>query len=211
MTTDSGVLRGKELAIELRKSRDELERQAREIEELNTQIKLHEESASGKDDVTKELYKELNYYKSIACLTDMTGSGITIEISDPTETVEMGTKLSIVDYPEFILRLISIVNSAGAEAIAINEQRISSYTEIERAQNHLEINGTSVNAPLTIHVLGEKDTLMSALTIKNGIVDLLRNYSYGVILTASDELTVPRVRHAAEFIYSKPSGNDESR
>ena len=82
-----------------------------------------------------------------------------------------------------ILQTISVLNAAEAEAISINDQRYTAFTEIEKAGNHIEINGVSIGAPIIIKAIGDPETLESALAIKRGIVWTLEYYDYNVHLT----------------------------
>ena len=104
----------------------------------------------------------------------------------------------------FILQIVSILNAAGAEAVSINDQRYTAFTEIERAGNHIEINGVSNSSPIIIKSIGNPDTLESALAIKRGIVWTLRSYDYIVHLTQDKNISIPRYRKVKDFIYAVP-------
>lgn len=199
--TDEGVLRARELALELKKATEERERQKEEIEKLNNAIQQYEKEHMDTDDTTKFLYSELEYYRKLACLTEVEGKGIIININD---SIESERKISsIVDNPEIILRIVSVLNSSGAEAISINEQRMSSYSGIERAGNFLEINGVSITSPITIKAMGDKDTMIPALNIKTGVIDSLRNYHFDVVISEHDSIVIEKIDIINDFKYAE--------
>lgn len=205
--TDEGVLRSKELALELKKMTEERDSQRAEIEKLNNLIQEYESEFMDTDDATKLLYSEIERYKKLACLTELNGKGVIINIVD---AYDADRKISsIIDNPEIILRLISVLNSAGAEAISINGQRISAYTEVERAGYFLEINGVSVSSPIIIKAIGDKDTIIPALNIKTGVIDSLRNYHFDVTISEEDNVSVEKLDVPKDFKFAESVNNEK--
>ena len=91
----------------------------------------------------------------MAGYVDLQGPGVIIEIYDPPVDVQYGIEYSIVDDIDLILQTISVLNAAQAEAISINDQRYTAYTEIVRAGDHIEVNGVSINSPIVIKAIGD--------------------------------------------------------
>jgi len=91
----------------------------------------------------------------LAGYVDLQGPGVIIEIYDPPVDVQYGIEYSIVDDIDLILQTISVLNAAQAEAISINDQRYTAYTEIVRAGDHIEVNGVSINSPIVIKAIGD--------------------------------------------------------
>lgn len=199
--TPEGVLRSKELAIELKKVREERDNQRAEIEKLNNLIMDYESRYKNRDDKTKILYDEIEKFKKLAGLTDVSGKGIILTINDVSE---INTKLSsILDNPEIILRIISVLNSSGAEAISINGQRVSAYTEVEKAGHFLQVNGVNISSPIIIKAIGDKDTVIPALNIKTGVIDILRNYKFDVVVSEDDNVIVEKINLPKDFKYAE--------
>lgn len=202
-----GVLptqRSQQLALELKKLQSERESQVNRILELESKIEKYEKGESEKNIYTENLYKDAMKYRMLAGYQEVEGSGIILEINDPPVDLQFGDSYSIVDELDLILQIISVLNAADAEAISINDQRYTSYTEIVRAGNHIEINGVSTNSPITIKAIGNPDTLESALAIKMGVVWQLRKLDYLVHLTQDNNVVIPKYRNIKDFIYSSP-------
>lgn len=196
--------RAQELANELRKAQTEMEAQLRHIQEIETKIEQYEKGGIENDIYAENLYKDAMKYRMLSGYTDLKGQGIVLEINDPPVDIQFGEGFSIVDELDLILQVVSVLNAAEAEAISINDQRYTAFTEIVRAGNHIEINGVSTGSPIIIKAIGNPDTLESALSIKWGIVWQLRSYDYIVHLTQNNEVEIPRYRRVKDFIYASP-------
>lgn len=202
-----GVLptqRAQTLATELKKVQSDKENLLNRVNELETRIEQYEKSEVDKNIYAENLYKDTMKYRMLAGYVDLEGEGIILEINDPPVDLQYGMGYTIVDELDLILQIISILNAADAEAISINDQRYTSFTEIVRAGNHIEINGVSNSSPIVIKAIGNPDTLTSAVSIKHGIIWELRNLDYLVHVRQDDSLLIPRYRRIKEFIYSKP-------
>lgn len=198
---DGGTLRAKELAELLKKSREERDRQKEEIQELNKKLYDYETRLKSKDNPNNKLYDEIEKLKIISGLSDVKGRGIELRISVPSN-VSSVTEDIIADNPETLLKLISSLNAADAEAISINGQRITSTTEIERAGNFLQINGVAVASPYIVKVIGDSDTLKSALKIKSGIIDTLNSLGLVVDLTAKEDVEVEKLQKMPDIHFT---------
>ncbi len=204
-TVGEGVLptqRAQQLATDLKKAQNERELLLKTVEELEVKIKQFEMGEVDKSKYAENLYNETMKYRMLAGYLDLEGPGIIVEISDPPIDYEFGYGYSIIDELELVLQVISVLNASDAEAISINEHRYTSFTEIEKAGDHIVINGVSTDAPIVIKAIGKSDTLESALNIKGGIVSLLRSYDYLVQVYQEKNVIIPKSRKTKEFIYS---------
>lgn len=196
--------RAQQLAVELKKAQSEKESQSNRIEELESKIQQYEKGGVDNNIYAENLYKDTMKYRMLAGYVDLLGPGVVLEINDPPVDIQFGDGYSIVDELDLILQIISVLNAAEAEAISINDQRYTAFTEIVRAGNHIEINGVSTSSPIIIKAVGNPDTLESALAIKRGIVWQLRSYDYIVHLTQDKNVSIPKFRKIKEFIYASP-------
>lgn len=89
--------------------------------------------------------------------------------------------------------LLNELRNAGAEAIAIDGQRVVYNTAIGAAADQPTVNGVPVSAPLRIDALGASDVLERALARKGGMLAYLKTaYPRATIeLTPKSELTLP--------------------
>lgn len=200
--------RAKELADLLKKSQEERDRQKEEIQELNKKLYEYENKLKTKDNSNSELYDEIEKLKIIAGLTDVKGRGIELKISVPSNVSNV-TEDVIADNPETLLKLISALNAADAEAISINGQRITSTSEVERAGNFLQINGVAIASPYIVKAIGDSDTLKSALKIKSGVVDTLNALGLVVDLTVKEDVEVEKLQKMPDIHFTTEVKTDE--
>lgn len=206
-TVGEGILptqRAQQLAIELKKVQEERDAALKALNEAESKIAQYERGEADNNVYVENLYNDLEKYRALAGYVDLQGPGVIVEIQDPPVDVQYGIEYSIVDDIDLILQTISVLNAAQAEAISINDQRYTAYTEIVRAGDHIEVNGVSINSPIVIKAIGDPETLESALSIKRGIVWTLRFYDYTVNLVKDDNIIIPKYRKLVEFVYSQP-------
>lgn len=201
------VQRAQQLAMELKKAQSDREAQINRIEELETKIKQYEKGEVDKSIYAENLYNDTMKYRMLAGYSELEGPGIIMEINDPIGDLQYGVGYSIIGDLELILQIISVLNAADAEAISINDQRYTAFTEIEKAGNHIEINGVSTNTPIVIKAIGNSQTLESALTLKGGIVQEIRDWDYLVQINQEVNVTIPKYRRSKEFIFASPVEN----
>lgn len=206
-TVGEGIIpaqRAQQLAVELQKVQSDKEGLQGRVSELESRIEQYEKSEVDKNVYAENLYNDAMRYRMLAGYVDLEGEGIVLEINDPPVDLQFGEGYSIVEEYDLVLEVISILNSADAEAISINDQRYTGYTEIVRAGNHIVINGVSISSPIIIKAIGNPSTLESALSIKHGKVWELRYLDYIVHLSQDKNISIPRYRKVKEFIYALP-------
>ena len=62
--------------------------------------------------------------------------------------------------------------------------------------------GRRYAAPYVIFAIGNPDTLYSALTMRNGVVDVLSQWGITVKVTASDLLLIPKYSGTVDYQYA---------
>ncbi|KPU28318.1 division initiation protein [Caloranaerobacter sp. TR13] len=211
-TVGNGILPTKsaqQLALELKKLKDEKEKLLEELNSLESKVKQYEKNAAEENVYIKNLMKELQKYRMFGGYEPVKGPGIIVVVNDPPIEVQFGDDTSIiVNNYDFLLEIISNLNAAGAEAISVNEQRYTGFTEIVPAGNHLEINGVSYGPPFIIKAIGEPKILESALRLKGGVVWYMENlFNLDVQIKEEKNIEIPRYTRLNEFKYAKPIDN----
>ncbi|WP_069650165.1 DUF881 domain-containing protein [Caloranaerobacter ferrireducens] len=212
-TVGNGILPTKsaqQLALELKKLKDEKEKLLEELNSLEFKVKQYEKNAAEENVYIKNLMKELQKYRMFGGYEPVKGPGIIVIVNDPPIEVQFGDDTSIiVNNYDFLLEIISNLNAAGAEAISVNEQRYTGFTEIVPAGNHLEINGVSYGPPFIIKAIGEPKILESALRLKGGVIWYMENlFNLDVQIKEEKNIEIPRYTRINEFKYAKPIDND---
>ncbi|MCX7970993.1 MAG: DUF881 domain-containing protein [Negativicutes bacterium] len=179
---------------ETEKERDSLLQQIRDLREK-----------SGEEAMQVELQNAMRD----AGLTRLRGPGITLTIDDSKRPAKPGENSNLfVVHDDDILRIINELWAAGAEAIAINDQRIVAQTEVRCAGPTLVVNGSRYAPPFEIRAIGDKKTLESAVKMRGGIADSLAVWGIEVNVTPSDNIEIPAFRGAWRFNHSQVVGED---
>lgn len=207
-TSTGGVVssqKARQLSAELKRLKDKRENLQEELGILENKIKAYEESQASSSTVTKNLKEDIQRYEILAGYTDVMGPGIevVIDASQPGQDEQMLT----YNY-EMLLSLINKLNAAGAEAIAVNDERIVASTEIHLsadAGDNIVINDKPVKAPYYIKAIGNADTLEAALNMRYGIVWEIRQYTgLKVDVKKADVVEISRYGNKIEFKYAQP-------
>ncbi len=198
-----------ELAYELRQVEEEKEKLLLELDEIEDKLREYEESTSIENSYIKNLIEELNKYKLMAGIIDVEGEGIILTIDNPSADTQFNDQTNNLIYNyEYLLLIISNLNAAGAEAISINGQRYTSYTEIVPVGSHLNINGVSFVPPFEIKVIGNRQTLQSVINFKGGVVWEMQNLNYKIDIELKDNIKIERYMKPINFKYAEPINED---
>lgn len=171
MTTSK---KGEQLAIELKSLKEKEQELNSEVDEIRKNISKYNDI----EDKTNNglISSELEKYEMLAGYTDVSGKGVEIKIKTNEETLGDDASKNIMYNYDLLLSMINKLNSAQANAITVNGERIVANTYIYLKSDKLYINETAINAPLVIKAIGDPDTLASALKIKYGIVWEIETY-----------------------------------
>lgn len=174
------------------------------ILELEEKDRILEEYRKAEtDEETVELLKlELVKAQQDAGLTNVRGTGLTILMED--SLADFGSGIDLNNYlvhDEDILKVVNELKSAGAEAISVNDQRIISMSEIRCAGTTIFINGERIGAPFTIKAIGDPVVLESAMTMRGGNVDILKEWGIRFTITRESDIVVPKYNKSVSSKY----------
>lgn len=173
-----------------------LEKKESELENLRLQASNSSDSASG-------LSTKLDLYNTLLGYTDVKGTGIVINLNDGDKNILKGPASDHLVHNSDLVQVVNALKNAGAEAISINGQRITSKTGIECIGNVININNQKVGAPFVIKAIGPTIQLYSALTMEGGYLELLEGYGLQVTVEKFEKNTIqiPKYEGTYKFEY----------
>ncbi len=195
--------RAQELAAQLSTLEKEKKSLNTEINDLKSKIDEYENQFSQDNKIVKDLQKNTQEAKMLSGQTAVKGRGIVITL-DYTPLEEGDNLDPFLMYPEYLLLLVNELNSSGAEAISINDQRIISTSEVRLAGNHIVINGQKFSHPFVFKVIGNSQTMESAIQLKGGIVELLNSAYIQVNIKREEKVVIPKYEGVIDYEYAKP-------
>ena len=128
----------------------------KQLESLQAKLEETRKQAVANDDNDLQNATELNENKNILGQTEVSGSGIVLKLDDNRE-VDSSQVLNVSNllvHEGDLLKIVTELFNAGADAISINGQRITSNTSILCDGNIIRINGEKTGVPLTINAIG---------------------------------------------------------
>lgn len=188
-----------ELVTELQKVREEKDVLLDQITALETRLSEIESSESKENVLIKSLNEDLERYKMFAGLSDVEGPGVTITIDNPPADMNYAYEINFVYDYHLLLSLVNELNAAGAEAISINDHRITGRSEIRAAGNVININLIPQQAPFVIKAIGNSDTLDGAVSHRFGIVSQIRDKRYLIEVKKSDNVKIAKYNGVVDF------------
>lgn len=177
-----------------------------QLKALEEQLAAIQQAKAGESDSIRTMVEENQKNKTAAGLTDVYGPGLRIVIKDPpVEASEENGNFSLIAYNyEYLLSLVNKLKEAGAEAISINGERIVQTTEISLAGDNININGKATAQPYTVDAIGPGDTMESAVTIRAGVVETMKNLGLVVSTEKKDRIDIARYSGVIDFQYVQP-------
>ena len=183
-----------ERLVQVEKERKVLEDQVRDLR----QGPSGNAAASGLDSI-----------KMGAGLTPLQGTGVIVTVDDTKPTASLGSKnpnLYLIK-DEDILKILNELRAAGAEGIAINNQRLIASSEIRTAGSFIPINNKNFSAPFEIKAIGDPVALENALKIRGGVIETLQFWGIQVVVKQSNIVELPAFKGTFRFQYAQPIQN----
>jgi len=151
----------------------------KEITDLRAKVDEYERALGEGTTQTELLRDELQKAKFLAGLTPAKGDGIEVTLRDSTlePPADYPADLVMDDYiihDQDLLLFVNELLANGAEAVAVNDQRVISKTAIRCVGATIRVNDVPVGPVYTITAIGPPDVLESALKIRHGVIDQFR-------------------------------------
>lgn len=178
------------------------------ILELRAKIQTVETQGQGSAATVKDLNTQLQQARIAAGLIPLTGSGIVIQLDDSKEPVPPGG--SQADYlvgSRDIRVVVEELWNAGAEAISVNGERLTTSTAIIDVGSSVLVNSAYLTPPYQVSALGAPD-LYQKLSASPAFVDFVRarGAGYGIQISVAEpqSVDIPAFVGTVTLRYSRP-------
>jgi uncharacterized protein YlxW (UPF0749 family) len=190
------------LATQVAEVREERDAMQKEMDELRARL----DKSLARPQLA-DLKSELDTYRIRAGLVDMKGSGVEVTLNDSPVQIQPGENPNLfVLHDEDVLKILNELNAAGAEALAINNQRVIATTEVRCIGPTILINKNQrLTPPFIITAIGNPDILEGSLKMKGGVIESLQFWGIMVSVKKVPELTIPAFSGGLRFDYARPA------
>jgi uncharacterized protein YlxW (UPF0749 family) len=125
------------------------------------------------------------------------GPGLVITIRDPEEAVRVSD----------VLDAIQELRGAGAETMQIDGVRVGVSTAITGTPGELMVDGRPITVPYEFVVIGEPESMQTALNIPGGVVQDLTRQGASVDIAPSEQVVVDALRPLDTPQYASPDND----
>lgn len=194
-STQKGNYEVTDILAEVDKLKTEKEDMKKQNEDLQAQLKKIEDEATKNGNVDLDVKKELDVTRMITGTSDVKGPGVVLTITPKNDMFSSSnTTATLLDETD----LIHIVNNlwySGAEAISINDYRITPQTGIKNSAKIINIGVEGRVDPskeIVVKAIGEKSKFSSySLNFANAL-ETGNLASYKKDIVSSDEVIVKK-------------------
>ncbi len=151
------------------------------IQEVQKQVISLQNQTLAQGGGVADLERQLHAVKVLAGTVPVAGPGVEVMIDDG--------KMSSNEQEQFITHdwdLRSVVNElflAGADAVAVNDARITSTTGIFCIGPVVRVGNMRLGPPFIIRAIGDPKVLAAALNFPGGVLDALRGANRGLAIS----------------------------
>lgn len=190
--------------------RAEDERQAAmraEIANLRRQIAAEEQRAAAEQRVTATLADQLQTLRAAAGLTALRGPGVAVTITDSRRALRPGEdpNLVLIHYSD-VRAVVNMLWAAGADAVAVNDERIITTTGISCVGTTILCNTRRLAPPYRIVAIGDPGGLAAAVQSRSGVLAQLRTFDFPVTVILGTDMIVPAYNGGFVHRYATPAG-----
>lgn len=181
--TEIETMQEQELREALASWKSKYDDASEQLQETITKKEEYIEKINSNEEATELLEKDLENANILLGKTDVKGEGVIVTLENND------TSLITADD---LVTLINELKDAGAEAISINDQRITNMTDIVLINDrHILVNSQNISSPYVVKAIGNKTYLQSALSLKNvGFIDEYKAYNKNVKLETKNNITI---------------------
>lgn len=158
--------------------------------ELSVEIARLQAQAASTDDPV--LFAQLQHDAVAAGVVPVTGPGLRVVLTDgvPDEDAagDEGNDALVLDHDLQIL--VNGLWAAGAEAVAVNGERITSTTAIRSAGAAVLVDSTALSSPYTVEAIGDAATMQTRLARLSAGQQLASLSQYGIEVQVSAQRTL---------------------
>ncbi|HEX5017191.1 MAG TPA: DUF881 domain-containing protein [Actinomycetes bacterium] len=161
------------------------QRERLSAEEVRLRATLSElESGADQAAAAREAARErAETLRILAGVTPVSGPGVSLTITDPDAQLDASDLLDAVQE----------LRDAGADAIAVDGERVVVQTAIVDSAEGIVVGDTVLESPYQIDAIGPSDTLATGLSFPGGVLESVREAGANGTVARRESLLIPEI------------------
>ncbi|HOE57400.1 MAG TPA: DUF881 domain-containing protein [Bacillota bacterium] len=194
------------MEVENKQLNDSIREQAMRLAEYKAEV---EDTGSAFGIMKNELEKARNYSN----YSTVQGPGIVMTLNDSKqEVVEGGDIAWYLIHDLDILEIINELKMAGAEAISINDERVTATTGIRCGGPTINIDGKRHTVPFVIKAIGDPKVLEASALAPESYIELYMEYTgIQVEIEKVENLTITGYRGQSKLRHQRKTEDGEEK
>lgn len=181
-----------ELIDEVLSAQEEYDKLYSQLEKAEEELEQIRTIATAGNQEATDAEAELKGNNMLLGLTDVKGEGIIITLDDNRNIENPEGSLSqYLVHEEDLLQVINELFNAEADAVSINEHRVTNTTAVRCDGNIIRVNGQVITVPITIKAICSK-AIYNTLIRPGGYLQLMADEGVVVKIERSDEIIIPK-------------------
>lgn len=180
-----------EMKNEIENTNKESNTLASSINEAKSKLKVYEDNLRTGKGLNENMQQYLTLARVSSDYEKMVGPGIIISMNDSIN--EVGEEEDINWYlihDVDILEIINELKAAGAEAISLNDERVTATSNIRCGGPTINIDGKRHAVPFVIKAIGNPKTLAANITSPTGYINLMEYYGIRINIQKVEKLII---------------------
>lgn len=176
-----------------------------EVEELRRRVTALATEGADREQDAAHRKATLEAALLTAGLTPMRGPGVQVTLDDSLlEEAPSGDINDLVIHSQDVQAVVNALWRAGAEAIAINGQRLVSTSAVLCVGNTLLLNGTVHSPPYVVAAVGADRDRFDADPLVRALKDAAGYFGLRVAVTRVNALDIPAFRGPTKLTFARP-------
>ncbi|MGH2739193.1 MAG: DUF881 domain-containing protein [Actinomycetota bacterium] len=200
----------RELLGLVERRRAALENLSRDVARLSGRLERVQERVAENSQRVEEAIGRVEGLRAASGFEALTGPGVIVELTDSEREARTREDLSDLRIQHTDLQLVvNALWQAGAEAVALNGNRIVATTAIRTAGTTILVNYRGVGSPYRVVAIGDTEQLAGRLAespIAKQFEVWHDVYGLGFEVVELDELFIPPLRSGGVLRYARPHG-----
>ncbi|HSP20771.1 MAG TPA: DUF881 domain-containing protein [Planococcus sp. (in: firmicutes)] len=162
-----------------------------ELEGKQAAVQEYEQSFSDGPDRFSEYADEAESLRRYVGALPVEGDGLKVTLQDGEYDGNSENPNDYIVHESHVFQVINELYISGAQAIAVNGQRIDGNSYIVCTGPVITVDGVQYPAPFTIEAIGKSDVLESSMKLSGGVMDQLLNDNIIVTLDMGQKISMP--------------------